>query len=137
MDKKEIIAFAISPLVPVLLFILGIIIWQFDIAAKHGYGSFFTVNAGLAALDLIISYTVILFVVAPLYYVLTKRSKVSKFVVYVIAGITGAVIITTVSVMFGADESLELLPAIIIGALLGETGGYVFLRVLNMPRVDV
>jgi len=131
MKKYELMAFVLSPLVPVLLFFIGIIVWQIDTVDKHGYGALFSIAASLAAIGLIVSYSVELLIAVPLYYIGLKANKVSKQFVYLSAMILGALIIAFVWSLFGAHTLNDLLPALAVGAILGISAGFVFWRVIN------
>ena len=131
MKRYELVAFALSPLVPVLLFFLGVIVWQIDSGEKHGYGALFAIASSLAVIGLIVSYVVELLIAIPLYYIGLKANKISKNSVYFSAMILGALIIAFVGVLFGAHTLNDLLPALAVGALLGATAGFVFWRTIN------
>ncbi len=131
LNKEEIRAFGITPLLPVGIFSIGSFAYSMYVTNSQEIMGSLAISVGLALVGVFACYAFSLLFALPLYLLLRKYNSVTKLISYTTACTLGAVIIMISWALFGADEFSELAPAGIVGAFLGLTAGVAFWRLLN------
>ena len=128
MKKGEIIAFVISPLTPVAIFSICLFLYSYFISTMEvTLSKALKATASFAIVELIICYIFIILFALPFYvFAKAKKGYLNKALVLNSSSIIGAILMSIVGLLFGADEILEYLPFTLIGIFLGFTAGLSF-----------
>jgi len=127
-EKKEILAFLLSPLAPVIVFCAGIFIWSIGFSELELtlYKSIIGITP-FAMMSAIVSYIVTLLIALPFYYEAKgEQNYLSKITIFKFSIIIGGILMSLISFLFGANEIIEIGVFAIIGMSLGFTFGYTF-----------
>ena len=127
MTKGEIKAFLLCPILPILFFSIGVIAYYLLPGMdSDNIKASFAISFSLAVIGFFLCYLCIIVIALPTYIFIRRNNRLRKSHTYVCSAMIGAVIIMFVGTLFGADEIGELLPATIIGIVLGLSSGMTF-----------